>query len=156
MVKINIIVVGKDKEKWVTNGCDHFIKLLSRFARVEFTVVSSPKGISSLSPNEIKKKEAELLKKRLAGAAYYALSDNGKKMDSPAFSRWLDKTSAGSGGKLVFVVSGPYGLDESLISGADQVISLSSLTFSHQLVRLVLLEQLYRAFSIIHGTDYHK
>lgn len=156
MVKINIVVVGKDKDAWVTEACHHFVKLLSRYAMIEFTVVSPPKNVSSLGPFEIKKKEAEFLAKKLGNDRYMVLSDTGKEMDSPAFSHWLEKVTANSSGGLVFVIGGPYGIDDSIIGRADQIISLSRLTFSHQLVRLVLLEQLYRAFSILHGSDYHK
>ncbi len=156
MIKIKIVAVGKDKDQWVTDGCAHFVKLLGRWAKVEFVVIPSLKGTASLSPSLIKAKEAERLLAALPTGRIVALSDSGLKMDTIAFSKWLAKTADRSGGTIAFLIGGAYGLDDSILSKADEVVSLSSLTFSHQLVRLVLLEQLYRGLSLIHHTDYHK
>ncbi|UCD64131.1 MAG: 23S rRNA (pseudouridine(1915)-N(3))-methyltransferase RlmH [Candidatus Zixiibacteriota bacterium] len=156
MTKISIVSVGRDKQRWVTEGCRHFVRLLSRYARVELETAAACKRGSSLSPAEIRRKEALAVRKKLAGRPYFALADDGVAMDSGKFAKWLEKTQVSGRTPLVLVMGGPYGLDESILKGAERVISLSPLTFSHQLVRLVVLEQLFRAFSIIHGTDYHK
>ena len=156
MVKLKIIAVGKDKDQWVTEGSAHFIKLLKKFAEVKITIVASPKNSSALPVAKLKKKEAAALQKEIGSGITIGLSDSGKKMDSISFSKWLEKTVAAGGSTVNFVIGGPHGLDETFLTGCDQVVSLSPLTFSHQLVRLVLLEQLYRAFSISHGSDYHK
>lgn len=161
MVKLRIIAVGKDKDRWISDGVAHYTKLLKRYAAVEIVTVSSPKSAASLPPAQLKKKEGERLIKSLSGkggtvGVSAALTDTGKKIDTPGFTRWLDKTVARSGGTINFIIGGAHGLDESVLSSADHVISLSPLTFSHQLVRLILLEQLYRAFSIVHNTAYHK
>jgi 23S rRNA (pseudouridine1915-N3)-methyltransferase len=157
LVRIRIIAVGKDKEAWVSQGCRHFETLLRRYATVEWTVVPGAKGASSLSPNQIRKTESEQLRQGLINrGAVVALSDDGEKHDSRSFARNLERLYVSGGGLITFLVGGPYGLDEAIKAAADRVLSLSPLTFSHQLVRLVLLEQLYRAFSLIHDTGYHK
>ena len=84
------------------------------------------------------------------------MSDTGKQFDSESFAEFLQQLQNQGGSTLNFLIGGPYGHDASLLAAADRVVSLSSLTFSHQLVRVVLAEQLYRGFSILNGTDYHK
>ncbi len=156
MIKIKVIAIGKDKNKWVTEGQAHFTKLLSRFAKLESIYIPSPKLSPSLTPLEIKKKEAELFEKQIGKSKFIALIDSGIYYNSIAFSRQLEKLISTSAGQLIFLIGGAYGLDEKLLSKASFKLSLSPLTFSHQLVRLVLFEQLYRAFSISNNTDYHK
>ena len=156
MIKIKLIAIGKDKDQWVADGQAHYKKLLSRFAQVESQYLPALKTASSLSPDEIKKKEAELFTKKLQNDSYIALVDNGKQFDSIIFSKQLEKQILNSQGSLTFLIGGAYGLHNSLLSKADLKLSLSPLTFSHQLVRLVLFEQLYRAFTIINNTEYHK
>jgi 23S rRNA (pseudouridine1915-N3)-methyltransferase len=156
LLKIRIFVVGKHKDRWVEEGCAHFEKLLSRFAKIEWEILVSPKESSSLSPAEIRKREARLLEKECQRGLCIALTDKGVQKDTPAFAKMLETMQITSGGIVKFIIGGVYGLDDSILDKADHVLSLSPLTFSHQLVRLVLLEQLYRAFSILHGTDYHK
>jgi 23S rRNA (pseudouridine1915-N3)-methyltransferase len=156
LLKIHIIAVGEDKSRWVSEGISHFEKLLSRYAQIKWTIVRSGGKSSAQSPAEIRAAEKLLIQKHLAGGAVIALSDSGKKFDSPEFANKLEKLSTQSRGEIKFVIGGPFGLDKSILDTADEVISLSSLTFSHQIVRIVLLEQLFRAFSILHHTDYHK
>lgn len=156
MLKIRIVAVGKNKDRWVSDGCAHFEKLLSRFALVEWSIVSPAKHSGSLSSQEIKKDEAKRLMSLLNKGTIIALSDIGKKVDSLSFSKILERVQISSKGTVTFVIGGAYGLGDLVLSNANMILSLSSLTFSHQLVRLVLLEQLYRGFSILHGTDYHK
>jgi 23S rRNA (pseudouridine1915-N3)-methyltransferase len=155
LLRIRIIAVGKHKERWVQEGCAHFEKLLARFAYIEWKIISS-KESSSLSPAEIKRREAKLLEKEFQKGWNIALADAGESMDTFAFARMLETLQVKSGGRVNFIIGGAYGLDDDLLDTVDQRVSLSPLTFSHQLVRLVLLEQLYRAFTIIHGMDYHK
>jgi 23S rRNA (pseudouridine1915-N3)-methyltransferase len=156
LVKIRILSIGDHKDKWIADGCDHYVKMLSRWASVEFVAIPSPKSSSRLSPTEIQKAEST----RLLGAAgtgqLVALSDSGKEFDSSGFAKVLEKWHTTAGGTICFLVGGPYGHHPDLLAKANVVLSLSPLTFSHQLVRLVLLEQIYRAFTILHGTDYHK
>lgn len=156
MLKIRIIAIGKDKDLWVGDGSDHFIKLISRYAKVEFKIITNIKSSASLSPAEIKKQEATELLKHLDKAYNIALSDAGQKYDSIKFAKQWQKILASSQSRINFIIGGPFGLDDEILHRADFKLSLSAMTFSHQIVRLVLLEQIYRAFSIINNTDYHK
>ena len=156
MVKIRIIAVGKDKDAWVTDGSAHFLKLLKRYASVEQVHLAGPRTSSSLSPEQSKAAEAGPILEQMDKGTQIALSDRGRPMDSEAFAEFIEKLTATSPPPLSIVIGGPYGLDQTVLDRADHVVSLSPLTFSHQIVRLVLLEQLYRAFSILAGTDYHK
>lgn len=156
LISLRILAVGDHKDKWVAEGCEHFIKMLSRFATIDMQPLRSLKNSPRLSPDEIKRAEAALFSPHLTKGLVVALSDSGTQYDSPAFARMIEKWQTSSKGTITFLIGGPYGLDPSILKRADIVLSLSKLTFSHQLVRLTLLEQLYRAFSILHGTDYHK
>lgn len=155
MLKIRIVAIGKDKDRWISDGSQHYTRLLSRYASVQATIVPSLKSTSSLSPTEIKAQEAERFEKQLGKGYLIALSDKGVRMDSEGLAKRIEKLQAQTG-EITFLIGGAYGLDERLIKRADLVLSLSPLTFSHQLVRLILLEQLYRALSILQGSSYHK
>jgi 23S rRNA (pseudouridine1915-N3)-methyltransferase len=155
VIKFRIIAVGKNKDQWVADGIAHFEKLLSRWARLDWTVIPSVRS-KNLSPAEVKRVEAERLTKHLARGLTVALTDKGQAHDSLALARKLEQWQTRSGGTIQFVIGGPYGLDSAILNQADIQLSLSPLTLSHQIVRLVLAEQLYRAFSILQGTGYHK
>jgi len=156
LLNIRIISIGRDKDEWITSGCEHYRKLLSRYARIEFDYLSSPKGSASLSANEIKAAEATKLSKAIGTGFTIGLHDRGRSFDSVQFAKELEKIETHSRGSVALVIGGPYGLHESILERADLLWSLSPLTFSHQLVRLIVLEQLYRAYSIRQGTSYHK
>lgn len=156
MVKLRIIAVGKDKDPWISQGTAHYIKLLKRFARTEITIVPATKAATGMPCEEVKKKEAARLTKQISAGVSVALSDDGRRLDTAGFARWLQTTVDRSGGTVNFLLGGAFGLHQSILAAADETLSLSPLTFSHQIVRLVLLEQLYRAFTVINGTNYHK
>ncbi len=156
MIKIKIICIGKDKDRWVSESCEHFVKLLSRYADLSLKIIPAYKISSSLTSAEIKKKEAELISKQFGKGHTIALVDTGEKYNSHSLARLIEKQIAISGGTMTFIIGGAYGLDNSILNQVDFKLSLSPLTFSHQLARVVLLEQLFRAFSIINNSDYHK
>ena len=156
MLKIRIVAIGEDKEEWITEGCKHYINLLKKYAVIEQVTASQPKHSANLSPDEIKKLEAKAIEANKSKGILVALSDGGRSCDSTSFARLLELWQTTSGGTVTFLIGGPYGLDTSLLKSADLILSLSPLTFSHQLVRLVLFEQLYRGFTILHNTSYHK
>ncbi|MDD3732526.1 MAG: 23S rRNA (pseudouridine(1915)-N(3))-methyltransferase RlmH [candidate division Zixibacteria bacterium] len=156
MIKISIVTLGKDKERWLTEGIEHYLKLLRRYALVEMKILPSPKMPAALSPAEVKKKEADIFEKEFQEGLFIALSEHGEKKDSKQFARFLQEVQNRARGTVYFLIGGPHGLDDRLLKRADHILSLSGMTFSHQLVRLILLEQLYRGFSILHGTAYHK
>lgn len=156
MLKIQIVAIGKDKDNWVTQGYQHYSKLLKKYCQLSYRPLPSIKHSQSLATGELKRKEAELLLSKIKFPYTISLSDSGKKMDSYQFASWLEKTIPVSQGAMTFIIGGPYGLDKRILDASSHTLSLSPLTMSHQIVRLVLLEQLYRAFSINHNTDYHK
>ncbi len=156
MRKIRIIAVGKDKESWVTDGSAHYRKLLSKFASIEIELAGKAKLPMSATPDESRKAEAGAILSRLGNGTVIALWDRGEHMNSEGFAILVDKLSSRQRGVVTFVIGGAHGLDQRILDRADQCISLSALTFSHQVVRLVLLEQLYRAFTILAGSAYHK
>jgi 23S rRNA (pseudouridine1915-N3)-methyltransferase len=156
LIKLDIVAIGKDKDAWISEGVEHYRKLLSKYASVNLKTLPDIKASASLSPAELKKRQAAVLEKEIKDGYVVALADKGRKYDSIQFSRLLEKLQTVSGGRVVFLIGGAHGLDDTLLSRADLVVSLSPLTFSHQLVRLVLLEQLYRGFNLLAGGSYHK
>jgi 23S rRNA (pseudouridine1915-N3)-methyltransferase len=156
LLKIRILSIGDHKDKWIADGCEHYVKMLSRWASIEFVAIPSPKSSSRLSQSEIQKVESGRLLESAGKGMLVALSDSGREFESHGFSKALEKWHSTAGGTVCFLIGGPHGHHPELLAKADIVLSLSRLTFSHQLVRLVLLEQIYRAFTIINGTDYHK
>ncbi len=156
MTRIRIITIGKDKDSWVTDGLAHYEKLLSRWAKIDWMLLPHPKQLSSDTPDAVKQAEGGRLLDAIGDSKFIALTITGNEYDSLAFSKQLSKWQEQFGGKLTFVIGGAYGLDATLIKKASAFLSLSPLTFSHQLTRLVLLEQLFRGFSILNNTDYHK
>ncbi len=156
MLKIRLLSIGRNRDRWVADGSDHYLKLLSRFARAESQIIPALRNSASLSPTDLKAREAEAINKTLGSDHLIAFHDRGKKYDSPAFAKMLERLQTDSGGRVTLLIGGAFGLDKTILDRANLVVSLSDLTFSHQLVRLVALEQLYRGFSILAGTAYHK
>ncbi len=156
MLKVRIIAIGEPKDRWVAEACNHYTKLISRWANIELKSLPSPKSAASLPPAQIMEREAERIARELGKGKTIALSDRGKHLDTMAFAEAIRSLEMTSSGVVTFVIGGPYGLAKSVLTEADDIYSLSPLTFSHQLARIVLLEQLYRAYAIFHGTAYHK
>ncbi len=156
MLKIKIIALGKNKETWVDDAIMHYEKLLRKFARLSFVYIPDIKKARGLSENEVKKQEALRLMKKLGSGYKVALSDRGRQYDSNEFAKYLSRLIQDSGGSVEFIIGGVYGLDKPIMDECRNIISLSPMTISHQLVRPVLLEQLFRGFSILSGGKYHK
>ena len=156
MHRIRIIAVGNHKERWVAESCAHFEKLLQRYAEIEWVAVRTVKGNRSLSPEVVRKRESERILDRFRKGVHVALADGGTRVTSVMLARKLERWLDQGAGRVSFLIGGIYGLHEEVLHRADYTLSLSPLTYSHQLVRPVLLEQLYRCFSIRHGTQYHK
>lgn len=156
MLKVQIVAFGKNKDDWVKEGIEHYLKLLGRFAQVSIRIIPNLNKSKNLSPGEIKKLEAVEILKTIDDHYLVALSDSGKSYDSIDFSKKIMSWQTSGNSSITFLIGGAYGLDKKILDRADFVLSLSPMTFSHQIVRMVLLEQLYRAFSILGGSDYHK
>ena len=157
MVKINIVAVGKVKEKYFQQGIDEYVKRLSRYAKITIVEVKE-KNIANEPNNaeiqEILKREGEEIKKELKGHVI-AMAIEGKKLSSEGLANHLEKTK-NLRGEITFVIGGSYGLDDSIKSLANDKISVSDMTFPHTLLRLMLVEQIYRAFTILEDGKYHK
>lgn len=156
MHNLRIIVVGRHKDDWVAKGCDHYQKLLRKFARVEMVIIPAASPIGPNPGQSSKKKEAKSILRALKDNPYIALANSDDQLSSESFANFVQEHLVKGGNKVTFVIGGPFGLSDEIISRATRSISLSSLTYSHQLARIVLLEQLYRAFSILSGNAYHK
>lgn len=155
-MKITLLVVGKTEDKYLIEGIEKYLNRLKHYIGFNLMVIPEIKNTKNLSEAQQKVKEAELILKQISNLDTVILMDEkGKKYTSVAFSNYLNKQMIGSVQHLVFIIGGPYGFDESIYKRANGSMSLSDMTFSHQMVRLFFVEQLYRAFSILKGEPYH-
>ncbi len=156
MIKVNVVAVGKVKEKYFSDGIAEYAKRLSRFCEFKIIEVEEEnfKKAESGDISVIKEREGERILPHLKGRVF-AMAIEGKRRSSEEFSR-LIQTAADSVGVMTFVVGGSYGLSEAVKSRADGLLSFSEMTFPHTLFRLMLTEQIYRAFTILGGSAYHK
>lgn len=159
-MKITIIAVGKLKEKYLKDGIAEYLKRLSRFCDTEIIEVEdeqAPESLSAAQEAQVKRKEAERIQKRIKeGSVVVTLDLKGKMYTSEEFAGRLNSFFISGASNIVFVIGGSLGIDSELNEKASLRISFSNLTFPHQLVRLILLEQVFRAFKIINGETYHK
>ncbi len=155
-MKVALVLVGKTVNK-------HFVELIDEYAgRVKhyigFDIITIPelKNTKSLSADQQKQQEGELILKQLQGGDHVVLLDeHGKEFRSVEFSSYMEQKMQTVNKRLVFVIGGPYGFSPDVYAKANEKISLSKMTFSHQMVRLIFVEQLYRAMTIIRGEPYH-
>ncbi len=155
-MNIRLLVVGRTSVNWVREGMDMYASRLGHYASFTVTELPELKKASALSENEIKEKEADMLLKALKPQDYVVLLDeHGSMYRSLEFASWLDRKLASGGKNLVFIIGGAYGFSPRIYAIAQEKISLSPMTFSHQMVRTVFTEQLYRAFTILKGEPYH-
>jgi 23S rRNA (pseudouridine1915-N3)-methyltransferase len=155
-MKITLLVVGKTEDKYLIEGIEKYLNRLKHYIGFNLLVIPEIKNTKNLSESQQKSKEGELIHKQISNLDTVILMDEkGKKYTSIAFSNYLNKQMIGSVQHLVFVIGGPYGFDDSVYKRANGSMSLSDMTFSHQMVRLFFVEQLYRAFSILKGEPYH-
>lgn len=159
-MKITILSVGKIKEKYFTMAIEEYKKRLSRYCRLEIVEVAdekTPDNASDRQEQQIKEKEAERLEKYIREDAYViALAIEGRQMDSVEFSEKIEKLGIDGVSHIIFIIGGSLGLDAGLLKRADALLSFSKMTFPHQLMRVILLEQVYRAYRIMNGEPYHK
>ncbi|MFB5166665.1 23S rRNA (pseudouridine(1915)-N(3))-methyltransferase RlmH [Parageobacillus toebii] len=157
---IHIISVGKLKEKYLMQGIDEYKKRLSSYAKVDITEVPDEKAPEHLSEQEmeqIKQREGERILAKIPNDAYViALAIEGKMKSSEQFAASIDKLATYGKSKIAFIIGGSLGLSKQVMQRADEALSFSKMTFPHQLMRLILLEQIYRAFRINRGEPYHK
>jgi len=153
---IKLIVVGKTDEGYLRSGMDIYRARLDHYCRFELVTIPALKGVKSLSKEQLKDREAELILKNLSVSDECILLDErGKEFTSTSWAQHLEQKFAHSSRNIVFVIGGSMGFGKKVYERADGMMSLSKMTFSHQMVRLIFLEQLYRAFTIIEGEPYH-
>ncbi|MCI8585304.1 MAG: 23S rRNA (pseudouridine(1915)-N(3))-methyltransferase RlmH [Lachnospiraceae bacterium] len=159
-MRITVIGVGKVKERYFTGAIEEYGKRLGRFCRLEIVEVAdekTPEGASEAQKVQIREKEGErILKKLPAGAYVVALAIDGKMFNSEELSEQMERWKVGGISHAAFVIGGSLGLSEEVLSRADFRLSFSRMTFPHQLMRVILLEQIYRSFMIQSGAPYHK
>ena len=154
MLKINLVCIGKVKEKYFAEGIAEYAKRLKRFC--DFTIVeTAEENMSNLSAAAISEREGKNILPKLRGTVF-ALAIEGKKYSSEDFAAELKRITDGGAGEITFVIGGSYGLSDEVKKRASGLISFSDMTFPHTLFRLMLTEQIYRAFCILAGTPYHK
>ncbi|MFV0464908.1 MAG: 23S rRNA (pseudouridine(1915)-N(3))-methyltransferase RlmH [Lachnospiraceae bacterium] len=159
-MKISIICVGKIKEKFYKEAIEEFQKRLGRYCKLAISEVpdeKTPDRASLSEENQIRAKEGDRILKQLPNDGYViALCIDGKQRDSADLSKYLDSLAANGKGHIVFVIGGSIGLAKEVIERADEQLSFSVMTFPHQLMRVILLEQIYRSFRISNNEPYHK
>ena len=155
-MKIKLIVVGKSAFDFVKEGEEVYEKRLVHYLPFEKLVLTDIKNPINFSVDELKKKEGELILSKISNQDFLVLMDeNGSNLSSVEFSEWINKKVNEGIRSMVFVIGGAFGFSKEVYDRSNQLISLSKMTFSHQLVRVIFLEQLYRAQTILNGEPYH-
>jgi len=155
-MKICLLVIGKTDEAYLQKGMELFLKRIPHYISFELKVIPDIKNSKNLSEEQQKEKEGELILQQInASDELFLLDENGMEFSSVEFARFLEKKMIAGNKRLVFVIGGPYGFSASVYAKTTGKVSLSKMTFSHQMVRLIFLEQLYRAMTILKGEPYH-
>ena len=155
-MKLQLWSIGKNHEAYIKTGVDDFTKRISRYYPVEWMILSPPRNAGTLSQTDLRRKEGDMVLETLSKEDYLvALDEKGRQMSSEGLAQFIQTRANDSVRNLVFLIGGAYGLDERVLQRANHTWSLSQLTLPHQLVRLVLAEQLYRACTIQRNEKYH-
>lgn len=155
-MKISLLVVGKTVHSYLNQGIDEYTKRISRYCPFSIQYIADAKITKSMSQEQQKQLEGDNIAAALDKSDYVVLLDeHGKEFTSVDFSAYIERKMQSVPKRLVFIIGGPYGFSKEIYGRANEKISLSKMTFPHDLIRLVFTEQLYRAFSIIHHEPYH-
>ena len=155
-MNIRLLAIGKTDNKSLQSLIDEYTKRLSFYIKFDLEIIPDIKNVKNLSEAQQKEKEGELILSKISATEQLILMDeNGSTFSSVAFSDYLQKKMNGGIKTLVFVIGGPYGFSEEVYKKAQGKVSLSEMTFSHQMVRLFVIEQLYRGFTILKNEPYH-
>lgn len=153
---IKLIAIGKTDNKNLQSLIDDYTKRLSFYIKFSVEIISAIKNVKNFSEEQQKQKEGELILSKLNATDIMVLLDeNGKQLDSVNFSEYLQKHMNSGIKQLAFVIGGPYGFSQEVYNKANGKVSLSKMTFSHQMIRLFFIEQLYRGFTILRNEPYH-
>ena len=156
---IRIISIGKIKEKYLKDGIDEYLKRISRFTKIEVVELKDeiiPDNSSIAMDEKIKEIEGESILSKIKDDYVIAMDLRGEMLDSVEFSKKIESINTQGKSKITFVIGGSLGLSKEVLERADYKISFSKMTFPHQLFRLILLEQIYRAYKILNNETYHK
>ncbi|MBS1622322.1 MAG: 23S rRNA (pseudouridine(1915)-N(3))-methyltransferase RlmH [Bacteroidetes bacterium] len=155
-MKISFWTIGKENDPYVKAGVQEFTKRIGAYFKIQWDIIPLPKNSGMLSQMDLRKKEAEIVLTWLRPEDYLvALDEKGRQWTSEELAKFIQQRANTSVKNLVFLIGGIYGLDASILKQAKQIWSLSPLTFPHQLVRLILAEQVYRACTILNHEKYH-
>jgi len=155
-MKVTLVEVGKTEADYLKKGIDIYTKRISHYIAFNELVISSLKKTGSLTEAQQKQKEGEQILNLLSPADELILLDEkGEKYSSVAFAKYIEKKMIAGNRNIIFVIGGPYGFSSDVYARATSTISLSEMTFSHQMVRLIFVEQFYRAMTILKGEPYH-
>ena len=155
-MKFILLVVGKTVEKHYITAIADYVERTKHYTSFDMEVIPELKNTKSLSMEQQKEKEGELILKALQpGDVGVLLDEHGKEFRSVEFANWIERKMHTVNKRLVFIIGGPYGFAPSVYAAAQEKISLSKMTFSHQMIRLIFVEQLYRALSILNNSPYH-
>jgi 23S rRNA (pseudouridine1915-N3)-methyltransferase len=155
-MNVTLLMIGKTSEKYVADGYRNFMKRLSHYLNITEVIIPDLKDRKNLIPEQVKEKEATLLLARIPPAAFMVLLDEkAKEFTSLEFASFIQKSMNSGVKEVVFVIGGAYGVAASVKARADSLIALSRMTFTHQFIRLIITEQLYRACTILKNEPYH-
>jgi len=155
-MKIVILLTGKTEEGWMKSGFELYVQRLHHYCQIEIVEIPVLKNSGKLSIAEQCFAEGELQLRKISASDRLVLADEkGKEFSSEGFAKWIEKQQVAGHKRILFLIGGPYGFSPEIYKRADEKISLSQMTFSHQMIRPILAEQLYRAFTIIRGEKYH-
>ncbi|MDU1889704.1 MAG: 23S rRNA (pseudouridine(1915)-N(3))-methyltransferase RlmH [Dysgonomonas sp.] len=155
-MKITLLVVGKTDADYFIDAVEEYKKRLEHYIPFEIQIIPDLKNTKSLTMEQQKEKEGELILKNLQAGDYLVLlDDKGKEYTSMQFASYIEKKTHTVNKRLVFLIGGPYGFSSTIYNKANEKLTLSRMTFSHQMVRLIFVEQLYRAMTILNNEPYH-
>ncbi|WP_421920797.1 23S rRNA (pseudouridine(1915)-N(3))-methyltransferase RlmH [Marinifilum sp.] len=155
-MKATLLVIGKTDKDFVKKGIEEYQKRLVHYLPFDIKIIPDLRNTKNLSENQQKQKEGELILGKINSSdTLILLDENGKEFSSIGFSKFIEQKMISGTRNLVFVIGGPYGFSEDVYKKAQGKVSLSKMTFSHQMIRMIFIEQLYRAMTIIKGEPYH-
>jgi 23S rRNA (pseudouridine1915-N3)-methyltransferase len=155
-MKILLLQIDKTQDSYISEGVGTYVSRLQNYTRLEINTINVPKAVRQRSVAEQKTEEGKLIRQQVQPEDHLVLLDeNGQDYTSAEFARFISQKQNASYKRLVFLIGGPFGFDEKTYARANAKISLSKMTFSHQMVRLFFVEQLYRAYTILKGEKYH-
>lgn len=155
-MKITLVLIGKTSETYLETGISIFENRLRHYIPFKIQTIPSLKNASAFDTDKLKEKEGELILKNVSASDYVVLLDEkGKHLSSVEFSSFIEKSMLDSVGNLIFIVGGAFGVSQAVKDRCNLMLALSKMTFSHQMVRLIFIEQVYRAMTIIKNESYH-